>query len=121
MDGPGAGGGPGGDRQIVMGGPPPGGALPALNFVSPSDLPDYKPVFGPNSVRADADGRLWIRTIPTTPTAGTVYDVIDRSGKLVDRVMVPNGSVIVGFGAGGVVYLGMRDAGGIHVQRAQAR
>jgi hypothetical protein len=116
---PGAGGGPG--PQIVIGGPPPGGQLPPLNFVSPSDLPDYKPVFGPGSVRADADGRLWIRTIPTTPTAGVIYEVIDRSGKLADRVLVPNGSAIAGFGAGGVVYLGMRDASGIHVQRTRVK
>jgi hypothetical protein len=115
---PGA-GGPG--PQIVMGGPPPGGQLLPLNFVSPSELPDYKPVFGPNSVRADADGRLWVRTIPTTATAGVVYEVIDRAGKLADRVLVPNGSVIVGFGAGGVVYLGMRDATGIHVQRTRVK
>jgi hypothetical protein len=129
MDGPGPGGpppgagpgGPGGGPQIVGGGPPPGGSPPPLTFVSPSELPDYKPVFGPNSVRADADGRLWIRTIPTKPLAGAVYDVIDGSGTLVDRVLVPTGAVIVGFGAGGVVYLGMRDASGIHVQRTRVK
>jgi hypothetical protein len=104
-----------------MGGPPPSGQLPPLAFVSPSELPDYKPVFGPNAVRADADGRLWVRTIPTTPTAGVVYEVIDRTGKLTDRVLVPTGSTIVGFGTGGVVYLGMRDASGIHVQRARVK
>jgi hypothetical protein len=119
--GPPSGGAGGPGQQIVMGGPPPGGQLPPLTFVSPSDLPDYKPVFGPNAVRADADGRLWVRTIPTKPMAGAVYEVIDRSGTLVDRVLVPNGSVIVGFGAGGVVYMGMRDAAGIHVQRAHVK
>ena len=127
MDGPGPGGpppgaGPGGPPQIVLGGAlAGGGSPPPLTFVSPSELPDYKPVFGPNSVRADADVRLWVRTIPTKPTPGAVYEVIDRAGKLVDRVLVPNGSVIVGFGAGGVVYMGMRDASGIHVQRAHMK
>ena len=126
MDGPGAGGPPPGaggapPPQIVIGGPGAGAQLPPLTFVSPSELPDYKPVFGPNSVRADADGRLWIRTIPTTPTAGVVYEVIDRAGKLVDRVLVPSGSVVVGFGSGGVVYLGARDATGIHVQRTRMK
>jgi hypothetical protein len=43
--------------------------------------------------------------------------VIDKSGKLVDRVQVPAGTTIAGFGAGGVVYLGMRDAAGLHIQR----
>jgi hypothetical protein len=118
MEGGGPPGGAGGPPpNIVMGGAP-SGQMPPVVMVSPSELPDYKPVFGPNSVRSDADGRLWVRTIPTKPAAGAVYEVIDRSGKLVDRVLVPNGSVIVGFGAGGVVYMGMRDAAGIHVQRA---
>ena len=126
MDGPGgpppgAAGGGAPREQIVMSGPPAGAQLPPLTFVSPSELPDYKPVFGPGAVRADADGNLWVRTIPTRPTAGVIYDVIDRSGKLVDRVLVPRSSVIVGFGAGGVVYMGMRDAAGIHVQRAHVK
>lgn len=118
---PGAGGGPGRDGpQIVTGGPPAGGSPPPINLVAPSELPDYKPVFGPGAVRADADGRLWIRTIPTKPTpGGAIYEVIDRSGKLIDRVQIPVGTAIAGFGAGGVVYLGVRDAAGIYVQRAR--
>ena len=44
-------------------------------------------------------------------------DVIDRSGKLVDRVQVPAGTTIAGFGAGGIVYLGSRDTSGLHIQR----
>jgi hypothetical protein len=122
VGGPPGGGGGGGNTQVVVGGPPPGGggAPPAPVFVSPSELPDYKPVFGPGGVRADADARVWVRTIPTKPTpGGAIYEVIDRSGKVVDRVQVPTGTTIIGFGAGGVVYLGMRDASGIHLQRAR--
>ena len=64
------------------------------------------------------DGRLWVRTIPTKPTpGGAIYDVIDGKGALVDRVQVPAGTTIAGFGKGGIVYLGLRDASGIHVQR----
>jgi hypothetical protein len=111
---PGAGG-----ANIVVGGPPPGGLQPP-SLVSPSELPDYKPVFGPGAVRADADGRVWVRTIPTKPMAGgAIYEVIDRSGKLVDKVQVPAATTIAGFGPGGVVYLGMRDAKGVHVQRGR--
>ncbi len=114
------------------GGPPPGAEARAAGaaagvpsaptfqptFVNPSELPDYKPAFGQGSVRADADGRLWVRTIPTKPTpGGAVYDVIDRSGTLVDRVQVPAGTTIAGFGAGKVVILGMRNASGLHLQR----
>jgi hypothetical protein len=109
----------GGGAQVTVGGSPANGELPALNFVAASELPDYKPVFGPGAVRADADDRLWIRTIPTKPTpGGAIYDVIDRAGKLVDRVQVPANTTIAGFGEGGVVYLGMRDSTGIHLQRS---
>lgn len=107
--GPGAGAGPGGMT------------MPTLEFVSANELPDYKPPFAAGAARADADGNVWVRTIPTKPMAGPVYDVIDRQGRLVDRVMVPAGASIAGFGPGGVVYLGTRDAAGVHLQRARAR
>ena len=47
--------------------------------------------------------------------------MIDRTGKLVDRVQVPAGTTIAGFGVGNVVYLGMRDATGLHLQRIVAK
>ncbi len=94
--------------------------FPPLNFVSPSELPDYKPVFSTGSVRADMDDRIWVRTIPTkASTAGAIYDVIDRSGKLVDRVQVPANATIAGFGKGGVVYVGIREGGEIRLQRVK--
>ncbi|MDB4913933.1 MAG: hypothetical protein JWM95_1577 [Gemmatimonadetes bacterium] len=115
--GGGDGGGPG------RGGPggPGGGNGPqvALNMVPPSELPDYKPVFAQGAVRADMDDRLWVRTIATkVTTGGAIYEVLDRAGKLVDRVQIPAGRAIAGFGKGGVVYLGYRDADGIHIQKA---
>ena len=54
-------------------------------------------------------------------TGGPEYDVIDRSGKLVDRVTLPRGTTIAGFGTGGIVYLGVRDQAGVHVVRARER
>ena len=102
---------------------PPGGVrggmqMPAVEMVPASELADYKPVFGAGSVKADMDGRLWVRTIPTKLTpGGAIYNVIDKSGKLADRVQVPANTTIAGFGKGGVVYLGLRDATGIRLQR----
>jgi sugar lactone lactonase YvrE len=97
-----------------------------VSFVSPSDLPDYKPPFFANSVRADASGNIWVRTIPTRQMpGGPVYDVINREGKLVDRVQVPEGRTIVGFGADGSVYLVTRDTTGttptMTLERARLR
>jgi hypothetical protein len=98
--------GPGGGRQI--------------SFVAPNELPDYRPAFANGSVRADAEGKLWVRVIPTKPlTGGPEYDVIDRSGKLTERITLPRGTTIAGFGTGGIVYLGVRDQAGVHVVRAR--
>jgi hypothetical protein len=126
----------GGDRvavTITQGGP--GGGAPGgtatrgnqrmerrVNFVSPSELPDYKPPFFAGSVRADAEGNLWIRTIPTKSIAGgPVYDVVNRQGGLVDRVQVPSGRTIIGFGAGGAVYLAARVENATYIEKAKVR
>lgn len=134
---PGAGGAPGqgGAQVFVFGGPggagaadgpPRGGSgapnAPQVNFVAPSELPDYKPAFFSGAVRADNDGNLWIRTIPTAAVAGgPVYDIVNRRGQLVERVQIPVGRTIVGFGADGTVYMSGRDDGVGFVERARMR
>ena len=96
------GGGPGG----VRGGALFGGGGANMSFVTPDELPDYKPPFFVGNAKADMDGRLWIRTIPTKGIAGgPVYDVINNKGELIERVQVPADRAIIGFGEGGVVYL----------------
>lgn len=122
----GGGSGGGGGQIMIFGGPaaPGGGATTAaqVNFVAPSELPDYKPAFFAGSARADTQGNLWIRTIPTTAIAGgPVYDVINRQGQLVDRVQIPAGRTIVGFGADGAVYLSGRENNAAFVERARVR
>ena len=135
--GPGAGPGAGAPVMVFRteraeGGPPPRGGAPAgttlpatppaLTFVEPSELPDYQPAFTTGSVRADREGKLWVRIFtPLQSNAGPEYDVIDRTGKLVDRVALPSGTTIAGFGPNGTVYLGVRDASGTHITRAHER
>jgi hypothetical protein len=93
----------------IIGGALPGG-FPALPLPAAADLPDYMPPFTTSSARPDADAHLWVRT--TTPGAApgnVVYDVINNKGELTDRVDVPKGMSIVGFGRGGIVYLTQRE------------
>jgi hypothetical protein len=70
-------------------------------------IPDYYPPIRTGAVKADADGNIWI--LPTTSAqsrhGGLVYDVVNRKGELFQRVEVPPGRSIAGFGRGGVVYL----------------
>ena len=69
-------------------------------------------------MRADGDGNLWVRiNTPKPVTTGTLFDVINRQGELVDRIQLPQGYQLAGFGAGRIVYLSMRDAKGQHLAR----
>lgn len=104
-----AGGGPGAGGPVRA----PQVSPPKISVVSPTELPDYQPPFFATSTRADADGNLWVQTIPTKPQpAGVVYDVINGSGEVTERVLVPEGRQILGFGPGGVVYLAQRTVSG---------
>jgi hypothetical protein len=95
--------------------------LREVSVLSPNLLPDFKPPFGSNAVRSDLDGNLWIRATQTKPVrGGAVYDMVNRTG-LVDRLQVPTGYSIVGFGRGKVVFLTTRDAAGVHLARVRLR
>jgi hypothetical protein len=50
-----------------------------------------------------------------------VYDIVSREGGLVDRLQLPPGYSLAGFGQGRVVYLSMRDASGVHLARVRLR
>jgi len=84
-----------------------------------NQLPDFKPPFNAASVRPDMDGNIWVRTNPARPVPGgaNVFDVISREGKLVDRIELPRGHSLIGFGRNRVVFLSTRDASGIHLAR----
>lgn len=99
----------------------PQSAAPPVRVLPAKDLPDYYAAFTTGSMQADADDKLWVRTIQRKLPApdGPEYDVIDDTGKLVDRVLIPKGSTIVGFGPQRAVYLGVRDSAGVHLVRAQ--
>ncbi len=99
----------------------PGGGI-QMTFVSINELPDYRPVFTQTgAVKADADDNIWIRTSAQRAgaIAGAIYDVVDRKGEIVDRVQVPAGRTIVGFGKGGVVYMMARDDKGAWIERTK--
>lgn len=115
------------------GGPPPrgggpGGAgapaiqLPPINMVEASELPDYRPPFTAGSSRGDLEGNLWVRTTSPVGNAGPIYYVINREGKVIDRVQLPEQRLIAGFGRDGTVFLAVRDAeGNARVERARIK
>ncbi|HYV96864.1 MAG TPA: hypothetical protein VE967_05370 [Gemmatimonadaceae bacterium] len=78
-----------------------------LQVVSASDLPDYVPAVKPGSpIRVDPRGRLWI--VPATSLLhpdGTVFDIVSREGRVVERVQLPAGRVLNAFGGGDTLFL----------------
>lgn len=88
-------------------------------YVDAAVLPDYRPAFRRGAVRADTQGRIWVR-LTQRAAAGTLYDVLHGSGHRVDRVEIPEGRTIVGFG-NGVVYLASVVDGGVLLERARER
>jgi hypothetical protein len=107
---------------MIPGNVPPMPRMREVAVIAANELPDYKPPFSANSVRSDMDGNLWVRTNPPKPIpGGNVYDVISEQGELVDRLQLPPGYTIVGFGRGKVVYVSMRDLKGIHLARVRLK
>lgn len=106
--------------------PPSGPARPPTRpeMVQMTDVPDYFPAYerASNTFRADADNNVWIRPREAKrTTGGQVYDVVNRKGELIDRVRLPPGRTLIGFGPGGIVYLLARDAGATRIEVAHRR
>ena len=100
----------GGGGRVGM----PGGftmPVPHIDFVSIKEIADYYPAIRQGAAKADLDGNLWI--LPTTSAQSKhgelVYDVVNNKGELFERVRLPDGRSIAGFGHSGVVYLMYRD------------
>jgi hypothetical protein len=124
---------PAGHSMTIMpvgsadGAPPPqsankGPSLPAIaEVVSPNDLPDYyPPILQSGEMRADFAGNIWI--LPSTTTQlgrGLLYDVVNRNGELVERVRLPEGRALEGFGRDGAVYLTSHGPNGTRLERAR--
>lgn len=98
---------------------PPMGTMPAMptmitEFVPLNEIADYYPAIRAGAVKADLDDNLWI--LPTSSAqskAGElIYDIVNKQGMLTQRVRLPLGRSVAGFGHDGVVYLMQRDANG---------
>ena len=113
----------GGDDGV----PPPqsankGPAIPAVaEVVAPTDLPDYyPPILQPGLMKADFRGNVWILPATTAHVGrGLLYDVVNRKGELVERVRLPEGRTLEGFGLNGAIYLTSHGPGGARLERAR--
>jgi hypothetical protein len=68
--------------------------------------------------------KLRASTVPLLPAllaTGAVFDIVNRTGELADRIKLPSGYNLAGFGAGKIVYLTMRDAAGLHLAKVRLK
>lgn len=81
--------------------------LATIQFVPLTEMLDYVPALQRGAVKADRENHLWI--LPTTTQSATggglLYDVVNKQGEVFERVQLPAGRAIAGFGPGGVVFL----------------
>lgn len=100
------------EREAKLPPPPPTPpgmpSMPRRPFmtVEPNELPDYYPAVRQGQVRADPEGFVWI--LPATSTGakeGLLYDVVSRNGEIVERVQLPKGRTLVGFGPKRTIYM----------------
>ena len=71
-----------------------GGEMPAL----PTLFAATKPPFEPDDILVSPDSHVWVMRTQPFEAATTIYDVFDSQGRRVDRIQLPGGSRIVGFG-----------------------
>jgi hypothetical protein len=92
-----------------------------MQFVAPADLPDSVPPFAPSGIIVDADDNLWIPTwVPARPGGGMTFDVVNKTGVLVDRVELPVGASLVAF-MPGYAFLRANGANGLAILKVRIR
>ncbi|MGV3708838.1 MAG: hypothetical protein ACO1Q7_08350 [Gemmatimonas sp.] len=102
-----------GNGRFIASGTVERAELPLPEYVPLKEMPDYPPAFKSGALRSDLDARLWILATHTDPASqDTFYDVVNNLAEYVQRVRVPAGRTIAGFGKGGAVYLKFRDGNG---------
>ena len=108
-DGGGGGGATVGGADVggMAGGRPMQMGAPKFEFPPLKEIADYYPAIRAGAAKADLEGNVWILTTTTAQSTGgeLVYDVINKKGELFQRVRLPVGRSVAGFGKGGVVYL----------------
>lgn len=93
-----------------------------LGIVPDSEFPSFWPPIEPGSVLADLEGHLWI--LPTTSTNvanGLTYDVVSRTGDVIERVQLPKDHALVGFGPHNVLYMTKMEGKATYLERALLR
>lgn len=108
--------GPAGAPPPAKGSQSPRSRVPAMSksdlekMMSPDQRwPEVKPPFLDKAVQVAPDGRVWVLRTRAHDDPVPTFDVFDANGRVVERVALPEGTRLVGFGAQ-ALYLARTDA-----------
>lgn len=92
-----------------------GGARPQLPRNWP--FPEHFPPFVFRGAHTSPDGRLWVERQQSLEDTSPLLDVFDREGRLLERIRLPAGRSVVGFGLGTVYATREDDVGLLWLER----
>jgi hypothetical protein len=95
---------------------------PAGVEVSPAnELPDYYPPLRVGvPIRVDLKENIWI--LPSTSLSareGQLLDVVNRKGVIVERIQLPAGRLLIGFGADDTIFMSVPTGSGSRLESAR--
>ncbi|HEX6314079.1 MAG TPA: hypothetical protein VFZ73_04440, partial [Gemmatimonadaceae bacterium] len=90
-----------------------------LPVPEPETWAEFKPPFATGGVVAAPDQTVWVQRSVTAAATDVVWDVVDRSGRVVRQVLLPKQSRLLGFGASSV-YVARIDADDLMYVRRHA-
>jgi hypothetical protein len=89
------------------------------------DIPNYLPRIAEDAelftVMPDFANNLWIQRRETGEARALIYDVVNRQGQRIDRVVIPAGKVLLGFQPGGFALLLAVNGGVAQLEKARIR
>ena len=87
-----------------------------MPYSEPSEWPEYLPPYALGLPLFSSDGTLWIARAVAAGVAPT-FDLINGKGELMERIVLPQRSKLVGFGNGTVYVVRLDDDDLQYLQR----
>jgi hypothetical protein len=100
-------------------------ALPTtgIEYVPAAELPSVRPAFAGRALTVDRSDNIWVRTSARDASmqGAITYDVVNRYGTLVQRVKIPAGRTLVGFGRENELFLTFEDGKMFGLERVKVK
>ncbi|MBC8088677.1 MAG: hypothetical protein H7Z40_15545, partial [Phycisphaerae bacterium] len=72
---------------------------------------------GDRGARGGRGGAGMEALVPQGPVISLNYDVVNRKGELTERIQLPPGRTLAGFGPNGIMYLAVREGRNLFIER----